>query len=257
MKNIIKQINVSIAPLFRKSIKSSELINELLFGECVEILDENNNWFFCKSTFDNYKGWIQKKNLSNVQVNTHKVLLNNVIVFAEPSEKSFPLFNLSLGSSVKRTKRVADWIQIQFTTQHKQKNGYIHFSNLEKINFKTIDWVIIAETFINTPYKWGGRSFLGIDCSALVQVSLLESGISIPRDTFDQVNLNFTTIKNLNDLRRGDLVFWKGHVGIMQNKIEILHSNATYMKVTSEKLLLTRNRYLNLIGDITSMLRPK
>ena len=255
MKTGIFQIKDTICPLFSEPNKKSAIYTELLFGEKVKISSLKKNWAFCVSKVDGYKGWLQFKNLTKARNSTHIICSRDAIVYYKPDEKSSSLFNLSLGSQIVCYRSEGDWFEINFDYNTKKRFGYVHFSNLRKINETTENWVDIAENFISTPYKWGGRSFIGIDCSGLLQICIAQKGIKVPRDTVDQVNCNFLEISHNSELKRGDIVFWKGHVGIMQNKIFMLHANAKNMKVSSEKLSLVIKRHNKTVGTITSILR--
>ena len=107
--------------------------------------------------------------------------------------------------------------------------------HLIEISEKVSDWVNVAETFLNTPYKWGGRDSLGIDCSALVQLSLQAGGIKFPRNSSQQRLFKNLRLINYDKVQRGNLIFWKGHVGIILNHKEMIHSNSFSMMVSIEK----------------------
>ncbi len=116
------------------------------------------------------------------------------------------------------------------------------------------DFVSVAERFLHTPYLWGGKSVLGIDCSGLVQVSLAACGVQALRDSDMQEASLGTTIKD-EPLKRGDLVFWKGHVGIMQDEGTLLHANGHHMQVVSEPLAVAVERIAAKGSDITAVKR--
>ena len=109
-------------------------------------------------------------------------------------------------------------------------------NNTLEIQSKHKDWVSIAEQLIGVPYKWGGRDSIGIDCSALLQICISMANIRLPRDTKDQLKFKSDEINTLQNIRRGHLIFWPGHVAIVQNSENLLHANAHYMKVNTEKI---------------------
>jgi cell wall-associated NlpC family hydrolase len=117
----------------------------------------------------------------------------------------------------------------------------------------------VAEQFLHAPYLWGGKSFGGLDCSGLVQVALAAAGIDAPRDTdmmFAELGAAVEIGGDLAGLRRGDLVFWKGHIGIMRDAETLLHANAHHMQVASEPLRGARDRILaKSFGPITGVRR--
>ena len=125
-----------------------------------------------------------------------------------------------------------------------------HIVNLDH---RVKDWVAIAELFLGTPYRWGGRDTIGIDCSALLQLSYQTYGENIPRNTSQQVKLRKKYIRDIDDLKRGCVVFWKGHVGIMIDKFNCIHANAFHMQTEVEPL----NQIIKRIGkdfDIIKMM---
>ena len=113
---------------------------------------------------------------------------------------------------------------------------------ISSLDHQIKDWVTTAEMFINTPYKWGGRNSIGIDCSALLQISLLSSGIQFPRDTSDQILSSHIVEITRKQVTRGSLVYWDGHCAIFTDKINIIHSNAFHMHVKIEPFDLVSNR---------------
>ena len=117
------------------------------------------------------------------------------------------------------------------------------------------DWVAIAERLVASPYKWGGRCAWGLDCSALVQLALAAGGIDAPRDSGPQHHIG-SGIDDISQLHRGDLVFWHGHVGIMQDRTNLLHANAHHMAVASEPLANAIQRIAITAGPVTALRRP-
>ena len=122
------------------------------------------------------------------------------------------------------------------------------------VNQASKDWVKHAEQLIGTPYKWGGRDTIGIDCSALLQLSLFLGGIKAPRNTNEQIKMKFKTINKLNEIKRGAVIFWKGHVGILSKEKTLIHANAFSMKVTKEPLSKAIDRMSSSYGNIKRIL---
>jgi cell wall-associated NlpC family hydrolase len=137
-------------------------------------------------------------------------------------------------------------------------SGWIFTDHLASIEEKEKDFVAVAERFIGVPYLWGGRESLGLDCSALVQTALERAGFHALRDSdMQEATLGeaLPTPFDLTSLQRGDLIFWKGHVGIMQDGERFLHANATHMCTRSEPFLEAVARIAKTDGDITSIRR--
>jgi hypothetical protein len=226
----------SSASMRSKPTANSYLETECLFGEKLEVLDKFNEWFLCKLLTDNYCGWIKKEYLGYLKDPTHRVLSIRSYIFSQKNIKSNFIHYLSLGSKLHVKKKNVDWAEIYLSDKHNYKTAYVPSKHIVRINNKVKDWVTIAEQFINTPYKWGGRDSIGIDCSALIQLSCEAYGQNIPRNTKDQININKGIIKDLNKLERGYIVFWDGHVGVMVDKSNCLHANAFHMKTVIEPL---------------------
>ena len=149
---------------------------------------------------------------------------------------------LPLGSQLSVYKIDGDWAEIFLHQGHSCKIGFVPKKHLINVKDTIEDWVNIAECLIGTPYKWGGRDSLGLDCSALLQLSYQTYGQNIPRNTIDQVLINKKDVTDINRLERGFVVFWKGHVGIMTDDVNCVHANAFHMKTIKEPLKDIINR---------------
>ncbi len=239
------QIKTSSTPMFIKPKKNSSLETECLFGEKVLVKEKFKNWVFCQLTTDNYKGWLKLKDLSIPFKTTHHVIAPRIMVTKNSNIKSTNLGYLSLGSLVSVKEVFDDWAMIDFNFVSEGGVGFIHKSQLLRKNEKMRDWVSVSEEMINIPYKWGGRDTIGLDCSALVQLSLNASRIFLPRNTSEQINSKYFKEITLNQITRGCLIFWDGHVAIAINETNIIHANAYHMKVQIEKLSHAINRLGN------------
>ncbi len=234
-KNILKIIEPS-TELFSIKNKEFHVETECLFGEEFEVLKIKDKLCYGRLLTDNYKGWLSFSDLGNLSKANHRVLSLRTIVYEKEDIKSKPLMYLPLGSQIHVSSKGKTLFKILLDKKQK-KFGYVSKQHLIELSKKIEDWVTIAESFVNTPYKWGGRNSLGIDCSALVQLSLQAGGIKISRNSSEQKLFGKLVLTNLNNLERGNLIFWDGHVGIIIDNDNMVHSNMFNMKVSVEKII--------------------
>ena len=237
----MKVIKPSV-PMRSEPNETSELETECLFGETLKILDEHLDWNYCKLLTDNYYGWVQKMNLHKMKRSSHRIVSNRTFLFKNNDVKSGCLFYLPLGAQVCVKDFSKGWAKIYLPEILNQKFAYVPSKHIIKISDTIKDWVSVAESLIGTPYVWGGRDTMGIDCSALLQLSYQTYGQNIPRNTCDQVNLKKPKVSEIDNLRRGCVIFWEGHVGIMVDKKNCIHANAFHMKTIIEPLFDIINR---------------
>jgi hypothetical protein len=248
-------MNIIHSSIYMKSepTETSLLETECLFGETVEILDESLDWVYCKLNTDNYCGWIKKKGLGKLKNPTHRVLVKRSFIYINKNPKSNSLFYLPMGAKILVENIKSNWAEISFDFNNKIQIGYVPTTHIVELNHKVKDWVKIAQLLEGTPYRWGGRDTIGLDCSALLQLSYQTNGETIPRNTSQQIQLKKKCIKDIDDLKRGCVVFWKGHVGIMIDKLNCIHANAFHMQTKIETL----SQIINRIGkdlNITKMM---
>ena len=234
--------NSALTDLYSNPDSGTNLETECLFGQKFNLLKIDGNWAHGFISSDNYKGWVKKDKLSNIIDTSHKVITAMSIVKLEPNISAKTLGVLLFGSKLRVIESKNDWSNFIFFNKGLQQNAYIPSKHIDILKNTIRDYTSIAEKFIGVPYKWGGKTFLGIDCSGLVQICLQEHINKMPRNSKDQEVLNITRECNKESLNRGDLVFWDRHVGIMQNNYNIVHANSHYMNVTVEKLDCTIKR---------------
>jgi cell wall-associated NlpC family hydrolase len=177
---------------------------------------------------------------------SHKVSAVRTLAFPGPSIKLPPLHGLPFGAQVE-LDRVEG--ALAFTSA-----GYIPFRHLVPIADKGSDFVGVAERFLGSPYLWGGKTSLGIDCSGLVQLALNACGHHCPRDTYMQ-EASLGQPVSASDLRRGDLIFWQGHVAIARDAQSMIHANAFHMAVAIEPIAEAVARISGAGSEITSVRR--
>ncbi len=245
----IKQIKDSFVNLKSKSNDQVSIETQILFGETIEILKIFKNKVFCRNIFDNYEGWINKKSLGNILKETHIITKPKCWVFEKPDIKSKSIIPLFLNSKVTVKRKKNDWYEIFL--KNKYKTGFVHKIFLNEVNnFLINDWVNFTLSFLNTPYLWGGKTFNGIDCSGLVQIILQIHGINLPRNSNDQLDFSSNSLIITNKIKRGCLIFWKGHVAIAIDNKTLIHSNIYDMCVSIDKIHNVIKRIRKHSGDI-------
>lgn len=239
-------------PMRNEPNQTAHLETECLFGETVTILDEFLDWYYCRLLTDNYCGWVLKKNLGEIISTTHRVVSKRTFLFKDNDVKSGCINHLPLGSQVCVKDIDKKWSKVCLFKKSNYQYAFIPTKHLIKNGEKINDWVSIAEKMKGTPYLWGGRNSIGIDCSALLQLSYQTYGENIPRNSIDQSLLSKNIVKDQNLLKRGFVVFWKGHVGIMTDETNCIHANAFHMEVTKEPLhdIISRTKKNNPIIKI-------
>jgi cell wall-associated NlpC family hydrolase len=218
-----------LAPLRREPSPDAELSTQALKGERVTIYDRNGEgWAWGQLNSDGYVGWLPDRALAPPSAPpTHKVIALSTLAFPGPSIRLPPTGALPLGA--KLAVRRGD---VAFAVTH--DGMYVPHQHLRTLDVNESDFVAVAERFVGTPYLWGGKSSLGIDCSGLVQVALNAAGIGCPRDSDMQEEALGRALPPAEALRRGDLIFWKGHVAIARDADSIVHANAHHMATAVE-----------------------
>jgi len=206
----------------KKSIKSG-LVTQILYGEKFKIISKYRKWCKIKLRNDGYKGYIIKKKFISKFKPTHKVCSISAALYSKPLSKYKINNKLSFGSKIKVVEKKSNF--------YKFDNLWIKKKDLKKINYKTKDLFKNIKKFINTKYKWGGKNFNGIDCSALVQLFFNFNNKFCPRDTKDQLNYFKKKVK-LQNIKKNDLIFWRGHVAIILSKNKLIHAYGPLKKVS-------------------------
>ncbi len=204
-------------------------VSQLLFGERFLALETDEGFSFGVAERDGYCGYILSGALTGAEEATHWVVAPATHLYPKHDIKTAPDVALFFGSRVKVTGERDRFCRIQ--TGH-----YIPAQHLMPVKARFSDPVGIADLFLGTPYLWGGCSRWGIDCSGLVQAALVACGLDCPRDSDQQEAALGDPLPEDVPLQRGDLVFWRGHVGIMANDTMLLHANAHHMAVAYEPL---------------------
>ncbi len=229
-----RRVNKAVAGLFKENSKKSERQTECLLGEELLIFEEGETMSWGQSLKDGYVGYIDTAALCTSTIKqTHIVSVPRTFKYLHADLRGPIVSPLSMGSKVS----VVDEIEVRDTMYSILENGKtIITSHLSPIGRVYEDYVTVAETFIRTPYLWGGVSGFGIDCSGLVQLSMMMTNQIVLRDTDMQQETIGSPLTDIDTLQRGDLIFWKGHVAIMVDHENIIHANGFSMDVIIEPL---------------------
>jgi cell wall-associated NlpC family hydrolase len=224
-------VSGSIAPLRGAPASDAMLLTQALKGERVTVYDRDGEGFaWGQLNDDGYVGWIPDAALAKPGAEpTHRVTALRTFAFPGPSIKLPPVETLSMAARVTVVREDGAFAVTR-------DGWYLPRGHLGGLDANESDFVAVAERFVGTPYLWGGKSSLGIDCSGLVQISLNAAGTGCPRDSDMQQDgigrtLDATEMKKL---QRGDLIFWKGHVAIVRDADTIVHANARHMATVVE-----------------------
>lgn len=251
------RIGTALVPLRPEPDPARSLDTELFFGEAVTVYERRDGWAFIQNEADGYVGWIGETALTSAEPElTHRVAELRSFRYPGAELRAPALDCLSIGSRV----TVAGEAETRGTRYALLPDGSALIArHLVPLDTFEADWVAVAERFLGTPYLWAGRSSIGLDCSALVQLALNAAGQDCPRDSDMQereLGEALDISAGLPVLQRGDLVFWKGHVGIMCDGQTLLHANGHTMTTAREPLAGALARIAaNEYGDVTSVRR--
>ena len=233
----------SIINLYKKTSTKSEIVTQMIYGDSFSISQKKNRWLKIKIKEDNYKGYIQRKNYSEYIKPSHKINNLHAKIYKSPNNKN-KINELTFGSKIKIIDK-----KNQF---YKYAKGWINKKDVSPITLKEKNYFKKINIFKNIRYKWGGKSFKGIDCSALVQVCLNFNNKYCPRDVKDQVKYFKKNVK-LNDIGKNDIIYWKGHVAVALNNKKLIHAygpmkKTVIMNIDQTIKLISKTASLKVIG---------
>lgn len=241
VRGALKRITKPVVGLYAKAAGTMD--RQLLYGQPFLELeqDKDSGFSFGRAELDGYVGYVETDSLTQIGNITHKVTGLNTHIYPKANMKTVPLMVLPLGACL-------DVTGVKNSFSALRTGGYVPECAIASIGTNAVDPVAVAEQFLGTAYLWGGDSYQGIDCSGLVQSALQACGQTCPRDSdMQQAEVGVAFGDNI-PLQRGDLVFWKGHVGIMTDTDSLLHANAHHMRVTLEPLAEVAARILQAEG---------
>ena len=233
--------NKSLGNIYSKPFKNSEVTSQILYGEKFMILSKNKNWIKIKTSFDKYTGYIKNDNFIRLLKPTHKVYILKSKIFKNIRSKFVETKKyLYFSSKIINLETKKNFFRFD-------KNLWIKKKDLKKINHIEKNYSKIFKLFLNKKYLWGGKSANGIDCSALIQIFFKYNNKFFPRDTRDQIK--FCKKKAHKNFKNGDIIFWKGHVGLCLNSKKIIHAYGPRKKV----LIMSINYAINLIANTANL----
>jgi len=223
----------SLANIYSKASPKSEVMSQILYGEKFKILNKKKGWVKIRTNYDNYVGFIKKDNFYNKFKPKFKIFKFKSKIFIRKNNRFLPSKKyLYFGSGVSVLNSNKNFIEFE-------KNKWIKKRDTKAIFHQEKNFIKIFKLFLNSKYLWGGKTSDGIDCSALIQIYFYYNRIFFPRDSKDQIE--FCKKKRKKKLIKGDIIFWKGHVGICLNSSKFIHAYGPKKKVIIMPTKLTIN----------------
>ena len=206
--------NFTTTNLYKKPSTKSEIVTQMIYGDSFSISKRGKKWLKIKIKDDGYKGFVQNRKFSKFLKPTHKVNILRSKVFKLPNKRR-KINEISFGSKIKVLENKKNFFKFS--------NGWINKNDVKPISYKEKNPFRKISLFKNIKYKWGGKSFKGIDCSALIQIFLNFNNKFCPRDAKDQVKFFKKNIR-LKKIKKNDIIFWKGHVALALSDKKLIHA---------------------------------
>ncbi len=244
------QFAVPCTPVHRAPQPDAMQLTQALMGETTLVFEEKEGWCWVQLDHDQYVGYVRSESLSaTVRQMTHRVRVATTLIYPKPDLKTQPAIFIPMNAKLAVIGEQGQYSELA-------TGGFV-FTKHISTDVAQFDYVSIAEKFLNVTYLWGGKTQSGLDCSGLVQTALHACGISCPRDADMQEKELGTSlqINDLDGLKRGDLVFWEGHVGIMYDDANLIHANGFHMQTVIEPLKLAATRIADSDKPIRSLKR--
>jgi len=220
-----------LSNIYKKPSEVSEVTSQILYGEKFKILSKNKNWIKIKISFDNYIGYIKNKNYLDNHKPTHKVFILKSSIFNKPNNKT--KYFLPFASRISVIQENKKFIEFE-------KNRWIKKTDIKKINHIEKNYLKVLKLFLKVKYVWGGKAYKGIDCSAILQLLYYYNNKFYPRDTKDQIKYSTSTKRRI--FKKGDIIFWKGHIAICINSKKLIHAYGPEKKVLIMSITEAINR---------------
>jgi cell wall-associated NlpC family hydrolase len=215
--------NLPVLNVYKKKNSKSEVVTQLLYGDTFKKIKQYNSWIKIKNNLDNYKGYIKSRSFLLNHKNSHKVSVLKCNLYSKPNIKNKTNKKISFSSRLKILEEKGNF--------YKAEKYWINKKDLCKIKHKNQDLFLNIKMFKNVKYKWGGKHYSGVDCSGLIQLFFNYNNKFCPRDAKDQIKY-FKKKILLKNIKKNDLIFWKGHVALAITKNELIHAYGPFKKVT-------------------------
>jgi len=235
--------NKPLSNIYKKPSEVSEVTSQIIYGEKFKILSKNKNWIKIKSSFDNYIGYIKNKNYTDSHKPTHKVFVLKANIFNKTKNKTKYFLPYASKISI---------IQVNKKLIEIEKGKWIKKKYVKKINHIEKDYLGVLKLFLKTKYIWGGKTYKGIDCSAILQLLYYYNNKFYPRDTKDQLRFSKSSVKRKN-YKKGDVIFWNGHVAICIDAKNLIHAYGPKKKV----IIMSINKTIEIIERTTRLIVKK
>ena len=206
--------NFLVVDLYKKPSIKSEVVTQMVYGDSFSIYKKTKNWLSVRVKEDGYKGYLKNKNFSNFLKPTHKINVLKAKIYRFPNKQK-KTNEISFGSKIKIIDNKAKFFKFS--------KGWVNKNDVKPISYREQNPFKKISIFKNVRYKWGGKSFRGIDCSALIQVFLNFNNKFCPRDAKDQVKY-FKNNINLKNIKKNDIIYWSGHVALAISNKKLIHA---------------------------------
>jgi hypothetical protein len=249
----MKRVAAPFESLYRHPSREAPIDTQAIIGEAVTVYDEHEGWSWVQLHDDGYVGYLPSSALGEPgPERTHRVSAVRTFTYPGPNLKLPNTGFLTLNSKLAVTEIEGSYARLS-------DGGWVFAPHLSELSSFETDYVAVAERLLHTPYLWGGKTSVGLDCSGLAQIALTAAGIKAPRDSDMQEQQLGTAVEvksDLGGLQRGDLVFWKGHVGLMLDATRLIHATGHSMTVYVEALAVAEERIRTTsYGPITAIKR--
>ncbi len=237
--------NNPVGNIYSKPSLNSEVTSQILYGEKFKILSKKRYWIKIKTSFDNYVGYIKKGKFNKTFKPTDKICKLKSRIFKKINNKFISTNNfLCFASGISIKNRKNNYVEFE-------KNKWVKEIDIKKIDYYENNFSRIFKLFLDTKYLWGGKTFKGLDCSALIQIYFYYNRIFFPRDSKDQIK--FCKKKMNGRLSKGDIIFWKSHVGVCLNQSKFIHAYGPKKKV----LVMPTNYTIKMIQKTAKLIIKK